>query len=96
MSNKRSRKFTDFSIEAILGLKDEAADRKRFSKEQVRHLESKQNYLSQSELKTMASKCGPTELKTNMKSIVVGSRVLACGTLYCIYYMSGPNQPVGR
>ena len=31
-----------------------------------------------------------------VKKLVVGSRVLVCGTLYCAYYMSGPNQPVGR
>ena len=31
-----------------------------------------------------------------VKKLVVGSRVLACGTLNCCYYMSGPNQPVGR
>ncbi len=30
-----------------------------------------------------------------VKKLVVGSRVLACGTLFG-YYMSGPNQPVGR
>ncbi len=31
-----------------------------------------------------------------VKKLVVGSRVLVCGTLYCCYYMSGPNQSVGR
>ena len=31
-----------------------------------------------------------------VKKLVVGSRVLACGTLNCVYYLSGPNQPVGR
>ena len=31
-----------------------------------------------------------------VKKLVVGSRVLACGTLNCCYYMSGPNQSVGR
>ena len=31
-----------------------------------------------------------------VKKLVVGSRELACGTLNCCYYMSGPNQPVGR
>ncbi len=31
-----------------------------------------------------------------VKKLVVGSRVLACGTLNCCYFMSGPNQPVGR
>ena len=30
-----------------------------------------------------------------VKKLVVGSRVLACGTLNCCYYMSGPNQSVG-
>ena len=30
-----------------------------------------------------------------VKKLVVGSRELACGTLYCGYYMSGPNQSVG-
>ena len=31
-----------------------------------------------------------------VKKLVVGSRVLACGTLNCRYFMSGPNQSVGR
>ncbi len=35
-------------------------------------------------------------IKVAVKKLVVGSRVLACGTLNCCYYMSGPNQSVGR
>ena len=31
-----------------------------------------------------------------VKKLVVGSRVLARGTLNCGLYVSGPNQPVGR
>jgi hypothetical protein len=31
-----------------------------------------------------------------VKKLVVGSRAPASGTLNCCYYMSGPNQPVGR
>ena len=31
-----------------------------------------------------------------VKKLVVGSRVLASGTLYCCYYLSDPNQSVGR
>ena len=31
-----------------------------------------------------------------VKKLVVGSRAPVCGTLYCCYCMSGPNQPVGR
>ncbi len=31
-----------------------------------------------------------------VKKLVVGSRVPASGTLNCCYYLSGPNQPVGR
>ncbi len=31
-----------------------------------------------------------------VKKLVVGSRVLASGTLHCCHYLTGPNQPVGR
>ena len=31
-----------------------------------------------------------------VKKLVVGSRVPASGTLISCYYLSGPNQPVGR
>ncbi len=31
-----------------------------------------------------------------VKKLVVGSREPVCGTLDCCYYLSGPNQPVGR
>ena len=31
-----------------------------------------------------------------VKKLVVGSRVLACGTLNCCYCLSSPNQSVGR
>ena len=30
-----------------------------------------------------------------VKKLVVGSRVLACGTLYSCYCLSSPNQSVG-